>query len=63
MHINTGDLPVTIDFTPYDRDPGYHNITIVANSPLGEMDSYTHQFIVRGALIQPCYIIIILKSQ
>ena len=47
--LHTGELPVTIDFARYDRNPGYHNITIVANSTLGEMDDFTHTFLVEGA--------------
>ena len=55
IHINlsAGELPVTIDFIRYDRSPGYHNITIVANSSLGEMDDYTHTYLVQGAPIHP----------
>ena len=51
MYLDTGELPVTIDFIRYDRNPGYHNITIVANSTLGEMNYYTGVFFVQGALI------------
>ena len=45
-----GELPVTIDVNPYDRAPGNHNITIVANSALGEMADFTSTFFVPGAL-------------
>ena len=45
-----GELPVTIDFSPFDHDPGFHNITIVANSTLGEMADSTNTFLVPGAL-------------
>ena len=40
-----GELPVTIDVNPYDRAPGNHNITIVANSALGEMADFTNTFL------------------
>ena len=48
--ISTGELPVTIDFTRYDRNPGMHNITIIANSTRREMADYTYSFPVQGAL-------------
>ena len=35
-----GELPVTIDFSPFDRAPGDHNFTIVANSTLGEIAEF-----------------------
>ena len=44
IHIHIGELPVTIDFMPYDRNPGDHNITIVANSTMGEMANHTMKF-------------------
>ena len=50
IHIIIGELPVTIDFNPFDRAPGDHNITIVANSTLGEMAEFTSTFFVPGAL-------------
>ena len=43
-----GELPVIIDFNPFDRAPGNHNITIVANSTLGEMAEFTTTFFVPG---------------
>ena len=50
IHIIIGELPVTIDFNRFDRAPGDHNITIVANSTLGEMAEFTSTFFVPGAL-------------
>ena len=49
VHI-LGELPVTIDFSPFDRSPGDHSITIVANSTLGEVANFTNTFYVPGAL-------------
>ena len=45
---HVGELPVTIDFIPYNRDPGYHNITIIANSTMREMADYADKFLVPG---------------
>ena len=44
----TGELPVTVDFDRYDRSPGLHNITVIANSTSGVMDDYTYEFYVQG---------------
>ena len=49
--LHVGELPLTIDFAQYDHNPGYHNITIVAISTLGETDDFTNSFPVEGALI------------
>ena len=48
--LRVGELPVTIDFARFDHNSGSHNITIIANSTLGEMDDFTHTFIVQGQL-------------
>ena len=31
-----GELPIIVDYTHYDDNGGYHNITVVANSTIGE---------------------------
>ena len=49
VHI-LGELPVTVDFSPFDRSPGDHSITIVAKSTLGEVANFTNTFYVPGAL-------------
>ena len=44
-----GELPLTIDFVPYDdRNPGCYNITIIANSTMGEIANHTIEFRVPG---------------
>ena len=45
-----GELPVTIDFKRFDRAPGDHNITIVANSTMKEMAEFTSIFFVPGTV-------------
>lgn len=45
---NIGELPVTIDLIRYDSDPGFHNITIIANSTTGEVAHYAYTFCVPG---------------
>ena len=45
---HVGELPVTIDFVRYDRDPGYHNITIITNSTRREAADYTYPFCIPG---------------
>ena len=45
-----GELPVTIDFKRFDCAPGIHNITIVANSTMGEMAEFTNIFFVPGTV-------------
>ena len=40
----SGELPVIIDFTRFDHDPGEHNFTVVANSTIGEVANYTYTF-------------------
>ena len=45
-----GELPATIDFNRFDRAPGIHNITIIANSTMGEMAEFTTVFFVPGTL-------------
>jgi hypothetical protein len=51
MRFFIGELPATIDFNLFDRAPGNHNITIVANSTLGEMADFTSTFFVPGTLL------------
>ena len=46
-----GKLPVVVEFSRYDRSPGTHNITIIANSTLGVVDDYTYEFYVKGILV------------
>ena len=46
-----GELPLTIDFSPFDRDPGDHTITVVAKSTLGDMADSTNPFSVPGVLV------------
>ena len=48
--LHVGELPVTIDFARFDHNSGSHNVTIIANSTLGETDDFTHTFIVQGQL-------------
>ena len=48
---HAGTLPVAIDFVHYDHDSGYHNITIIANSTMGEVADYTYVFFVPGVHI------------
>ena len=48
--IIVGELPVTINFNPFDRAPGDHNFTIVANSTLGEIAEFTTTFNVSGTV-------------
>ena len=43
-----GELPITIDIARYDRDPGTHNITVIANSTLQQTADNTLSFIVQG---------------
>ena len=46
---HVGELPVTIDLVRYDRDPGYHNITIITNSTTRrETADYTYPFLIPG---------------
>ena len=45
-----GELPVTIDFILFERNPGDHNITIVAYSAMGEMTNITYKFRVPGII-------------
>ena len=52
-NLHVGELPVAIDFARYDSNPGSHNITIVANSTLGETDDFTHTFLVEGTCFAP----------
>jgi hypothetical protein len=47
---HAGELPVTIDFSLFDRAPGDHNITIIVNSFFG-MNEFTSTFFVPGALV------------
>ena len=44
----SGELPVTIDIARYDRDPGTHNITIIANSTTQETADNSVSFTVQG---------------
>ena len=48
LYGHAGELPVIIDFTRFDHDSGYHNITIVANSTNGELAEWTYKFEVSG---------------
>ena len=48
LYVHAGELPVIVDFTRFDRDSGYHNITIVANSTYGELTEWTYKFEVSG---------------
>ena len=57
--ITIGELPVTIDFNPFDSAPGDHNFTIVANSTLGEIAEFTTTFFVPGTVCYNNVIIII----
>ena len=46
---HVGELPVTIDLVRYDRDPGYHNITIITNSTTRRQAAdYTYPFLIPG---------------
>ena len=47
MH-HIGELPVTIDLARYDRDSGYHNITIITDSTRGGVADYTYTFLIPG---------------
>ena len=49
LYVHAGELPVIVDFTRFDRDSGYHNITIVANSTNGELAEWTYKFEVSGS--------------
>ena len=48
MYHISGELPVNVDIARYDRDPGTHNITIIANSTLQETDDDTLSFTVQS---------------
>ena len=44
----TGTLPLTIDLSRFEHDPGEHSVTVMANSTLGEQAEYTHFFNISG---------------
>ena len=45
-----------VDFTRFDRDPGSHNITVVANSTAGELAEWTYTFELSGNSVQVTFL-------
>lgn len=52
MLFSPGELPVTLNLSRFDHDPGFHRLSVVANSTTGKLADYEYSFTIPGT----CYI-------